>query len=134
MRTLEKDILLICKGWCSAKYNDILDAFNAYYHREYGCEDIIMDKRFAFELFLKPTIIEMSKHYPSIIKCLFERTYREDSMFEPDYSMDFYNVMYDRCISSLCQMKSRDKVDLSDYREMLNQIGNMPNRINETII
>ena len=43
MKTLEKDILLICKGWYSEKYKDILDAFNAYYHREYGFNNIDMD-------------------------------------------------------------------------------------------
>ena len=119
MRTLEKDILLICKGWYSDQYEDVLEAFNAYYHREYGCEDIIMDKRFALELFLKPTIIEMSKYNNCIIKMLFSPTCVER---DNDFSVTFTNVMYERCISALSSMQSHDKVDLSDYEEMLNSI------------
>ena len=61
-KTLEKDILLICKGYYNKeKYKSILDAFNAYYHREYGCEDITMDERFAVNLFLKPCVKEFLK-------------------------------------------------------------------------
>ena len=119
MKTLEKDILLICKGWYSDQYNTVLDAFNAYYHREYGCEDITMDKRFALELFLKSTIIEMSKYSPSIIRNLFSLTCMESDI---EYSKDFTNIMYDRCVTALCQMPIHDKVDLFDYAEMLNSI------------
>ena len=119
MKSLEKDILLICKGWYSDKYEDVLEAFNAYYHREYGCEDIIMDKRFALELFLKPTIIEMSKCSPSIIRNLFSPTCMESDI---EYSKGFTNIMYDRCVTALCQMPINDKVNLSDYVEMLNSI------------
>ena len=119
MKSLENDILLICKGWYSDKYENILDAFNAYYHREYGCEDIAMDKRFALELFLKPTIIEMSKYSHSIICNLFSPTCMESDI---EYSKDFTNIMYDRCVTALCQMPTHDKVDLSDYAEMLNSI------------
>ena len=42
------DILLICKGWYNKTlYHNTLEAFNAYYHKYYGCEDIAMDKAFA---------------------------------------------------------------------------------------
>ena len=119
MRTLEKDILLICKGWYTDQHEDVLEAFNAYYHREYGCEDIIMDKRFALELFLKPTIIEMSKYNSCIIRELFNPTCVE---IDNGFSVTFTNVMYERCISALNSMPSHDKVDLSDYEEMLNSI------------
>ena len=112
--------MLICKGWYSEKYKNVLEAFNAYYHREYGCEDIIMDKRFALELFLKPTIIEMSKYSPSIIINLFNPVCAE---IDKDYSSNFTNVMYDRCLSAIVKMPSRGNVDLSEYEEMLNQIG-----------
>ena len=119
MRTLEKDILLICKGWYTDQHKDILEEFNAYYHREYGCEDITMDKRFALELFLKPTIIEMSKYNSRIVKELFSPTCAE---MDNDFSTTFTNVMYERCISALSSMPSHDKVDLSEYEDMLNSI------------
>ena len=119
MKSLEKDILLICKGWYSDQYENILDAFNAYYHREYGCKDITMDKRFALELFLKPTIIEISKYNIRIIRELFNPTCIE---IDDNFSVTFTNVMYERCISALSSMPTHDKVDLSDYAEMLNSI------------
>lgn len=118
MKSLENDILLICKGWHSEQYKNVLEAFNAYYHREYGCEDITVDKGFALELFLKPTIIEMSKYSPCIIHNLFNPVCAE---IDKDYSRDFTNVIYDRCINAICQMPTKGIVDLSGYEEMLSQ-------------
>ena len=118
MKSLENDILLICKGWYSEQYKNVLEAFNAYYHREYGCEDITMDRGFALELFLKPTIIEMSKYSSSIVYNLFIPVCAE---IDKDYSIDFTNVMYDRCISAIVQMLTKGIVDLSGYEEMLSQ-------------
>lgn len=118
MKTLEKDILLICKGWYSEKYNNVLEAFNAYYHKEYGCEDITMNKGFALELFLRPTIIEMSKYSSSIIINLFNPTCME---IDRQYQTDFINVMYDRCLLSIISMPTKGIIDLSEYEEMLNQ-------------
>lgn len=121
MKILEKDILLICKGWYSEQYKDILDAFNAYYHREYSCEDITMDKGFALKLFLKPTIIEMSKYSASIIRNLFSPTCMESDI---EYSKDFTNIMFDRCVTALINIScigNKWTDYLSDYAEMLNQ-------------
>lgn len=118
MKTLEKDILLICKGWYSEKYNNVLEAFNAYYHKEYGCENIKMNKRFALELFLRPTIIEMSKYSSSIIINLFNPTCMET---DRQYQTDFINVMYNRCLNSITSMRTKGNIDLSEYKEMLNQ-------------
>ena len=39
-----------------------------------------------------------------------------------NFSVTFTNVMYERCISALSSMPTRDKVDLSDYTDMLNSI------------
>ena len=121
MKTLEKDILLICKGWYSEQYKDTLDAFNDYYHREYDCKDITMDKGFALTLFLKPTIIKMSEYSASIIRNLFSPTCMESDI---EYSKDFTNIMFDRCVTALINIPCRGNkwIDyLSDYSEMLNQ-------------
>ena len=131
MKSLENDILLICKGWYSEQYKNVLEAFNAYYHREYGFEDIIMDRRFALELFLKPTIIEMSKYSSSIVYNLFSPVCAEISK---DYSTDFTNVMYDRCLSSIIKMPSKGIVDLSGYEEMLSQRWEEPSDCRISII
>ena len=134
MKTLEKDILLICKGWYSEQYKDILDAFNAYYHREYGFNNITMDKGFALKLFLKPTIIEMSKYSASIIRNLFSPTCMESDI---EYSKDFTNIMFDRCVTALINIPCRgDKWTdyLSDYSEMLNQSWEEQSECKITII
>ena len=131
MKTLEKDILLICKGWYSEQYKDTLDAFNAYYHREYGFNNITMDKGFALKLFLKPTIIEMSKYSASIIRNLFSPTCMESDI---EYSKDFTNIMYERCVTALIKMKCRGLIDLSDYAEMLNQRWEEPRECKINIV
>ena len=121
MKSLENDILLICKGWYSKQYKKVLEAFDAYYHREYGCEDITMDRGFALELFLKPTIIEMSKYSSSIVYNLFSPTCMESDI---ECSKDFTNIMFDRCVTALINIPCiGDKWTdyLSDYSEMLNQ-------------
>ena len=134
MKTLEKDILLICKGWYSEKYKDILDAFNAYYHREYGFNNIDMNKGFALILFLEPTIVKMSEYSPSIIRNLFSPTCMESDI---EYSKDFTNIMYDRCVTALINIPCRgDKWTdyLSDYSEMLNQSWEEQSECKITII
>ena len=134
MKTLEKDILLICKGWYSEQYKDILDAFNAYYHREYGFNNITMDKGFSLTLFLEPTIIKMSEYSASIIRNLFSTTCRESDI---EYSKDFTNIMYDRCVTALINIPCRgDKWTdyLSDYSEMLNQSREEQSECKITII
>ena len=134
MKTLEKDILLICKGWYSEQYKDTLDAFNAYYHREYDCKDITMDKGFALTLFLKPTIIEMSKYSASIIRNLFSPTCMESDI---EYSKDFTNIMFDRCVTALINVPcigNKWTDYLSDYSEMLNQSWEEQSECKLTII
>lgn len=45
---LAKDILLICKHrFNTEKYTTALDAMNAYYHKHYGNEDLVMDYKFV---------------------------------------------------------------------------------------
>lgn len=119
MKTLEKDILLICKGWYNnEKYTDILDAFNGYYHREYGCEEIIMDKSFALNLFLKPTVTEMNRFDCNIINALFMPSFNEAYN---THTNDFTNIMYDRCIIALAHMRTSGMIDLSDYEDMFSR-------------
>ena len=58
MKTLEKDIILICKGWYNqTKYYSVLEAFQAYYQKEYRNEQIQITTRLAIELFLKPAYL-----------------------------------------------------------------------------
>ena len=107
------DILLICKGWYDkTKYNDVLEAFNAYYHKHYGCEDIIMDKEFAEYLFLRPLALHAIEVKPKLARYIF------DPIYSPlDNKQAFGEIMYDRLIV-LIQMIGKDTFDLSRYQEM----------------
>ena len=107
------DILLICKGWYDkTKYNDVLEAFNAYYHKHYGYEDIIMDKEFAEYLFLRPLALHAIEVKPKLARYIF------DPIYSPlDNKQAFGEIMYDRLIV-LIQMIGKDTFDLSRYQEM----------------
>ena len=116
MKTTEKDILLICKNWYNKElYKSKLDAFNAYYHKYYGNEDIEMSKAFALNLFLEPTIIEMSKLDHSIVNKLYEESFAERYNGEVVLT-SFVDVMYERSIQALHDMPSGKLVELSQYR------------------
>ena len=107
------NILLICKGWYDkTKYNDVLEAFNAYYHKHYWCEDIIMDKAFVEYLFLRPLALHAIEIKPKIARYMF------DLIYSPlDNKQPFGEIMYDR-LMGLIQMIDKDTFDLSKYQEM----------------
>lgn len=106
------DILVICKGWYNKQlYKNPLEAFNAYYHKHYGCEDIVMDKGFAEYLFLRPLALEAIKIKPTLARYIFEPS-RSVFRREP-----FEEVMYDR-LMGLIHMIDRGTFDLSEYEDM----------------
>ena len=107
------DILLICKGWYDkTKYNGVLEALNAYYHKHYGCGDITMDKAFAEYLFLRPLALHAIEVKPKIARYIF------DPIYSPfDNNQPFGETMYDR-LMGLIQMIDKDTFDLSRYQEM----------------
>lgn len=107
------DILLIAKGWYNKKiYNNPLEAFNAYYHKYYGNEDITMDKAFAEYLFLRPLALKAIEIKPALARYIFEPQFSVLSKKEP-----FAEVMYDR-LMGLIQMIEHGMFDLSEYGEM----------------
>ena len=107
------DILMICKGWYNKTlYDSPLDAFNAYYHKYYGCEDITMDKSFAIHLFLKPLVLKAIEIKPTLAMYIFEPTYSAISSKE-----QFSEVMYDRLIG-LAKKIEKGMIDLSEYDEI----------------
>lgn len=107
------DILLICKGWYNKElYHNTLEAFNAYYHKYYGCEDITMDKAFAEYLFLRPLALKAIEKQPTLARYIFEPVYSVIGNKEI-----FSEVMYDR-LMGLIQMIEKDTFDLSEYNDM----------------
>ena len=107
------DILMICKGWYNKTlYDSPLEAFNAYYHKYYGCEDITMDKSFAVYLFLKPLALKAIEIKPALAMYIFEPACSAISNKE-----QFSEVMYDR-LMGLAQMIEKGIFDLSEYEEI----------------
>lgn len=107
------DILLICKGWYNKTlYHNPLEALNAYYHKHYGCEDVIMDKEFAEYLFLRPLVLKAIEIRPSLAKYIFEPTSNDFKNKEI-----FSEIMYDR-LMKLIMMITNGMFDLSEYNEM----------------
>ena len=107
------DILVICKGWYNKElYNNPLEAMNAYYHKYYGCEDIVMDKAFAEYLFLRPLALKAIEVKPTLARYIFEPQFSVLSKNEP-----FAEVMYDR-LMGLIQMIEHGMFDLSEYEDM----------------
>ena len=107
------DILMICKGWYNKTlYDSPLEAFNAYYHKYYGCEDITLDKQFAICLFLKPLALKAIEIKPTLARYIFEPAFSVIRNKE-----QFSEVMYDR-LMSLAQMIEKGMFDLSEYEEI----------------
>ena len=106
-------ILMICKGWYNKTlYDSPLEAFNAYYHKYYGCEDITVDKPFAICLFLKPLALKAIEIKPTLAMYIFEPTFSVIRNKE-----QFSEVMYDR-LMGLAQMIETGMFDLSEYEEI----------------
>ena len=83
---------MICKGWYNKTlYDSPLEAFNAYYHKYYGCEDITVDKQFAICLFLKPLALKAIEIKPTLARYIFEPAFSVIRNKE-----QFSEVMYDR--------------------------------------
>ena len=104
---------MICKGWYNKTlYHSPLEAFNAYYHKYYGCEDITVDKQFAICLFLKPLALKAIEIKPTLAMYIFEPACSAISNKE-----QFSEVMYDR-LMGLAQMIETGMFDLSEYEEI----------------
>ena len=122
------DVLLICKGWYNKQlYKNELEAMNAYYHKYYGCEDIVMDKAFAEYLFLRPIALKAIEIKPRLARYIFESTCCEVIQNKKSFS----EIMYDR-LMALINMIESGTFDLSEYEDMF-EIAKACNYEDETI-
>ena len=126
MRTTEKDILMICKGYYDDKYKSIKEALNAYYieHYTYSKEEVsTLSYRFMLSLwfnncvraFLQPDTI--GSFWFRVIK---EESFAENRFLNENGCTEFYEVLFHRIVSWLTLLDVRDddgnwKIDLSDY-------------------
>lgn len=128
-KNTEKDIILLCKKrYDSNKYPTLLDAFEAYYYKRYGCDDIQMDYKFAVNLFLKPSVkflLTENRIRSFIDSGLFNESFHERYACDANGCTDFYEVLYHRLTTWVCLQKVREQnaetgeyewlIDLSDY-------------------
>lgn len=128
---LPKDIILLCKKhYNTGTFKTLLEAFNAYYHKYYGCEDVQMDYKFAVNLFLKPTIeylLTEGRIRSFIHNGLFEESCYEKRPFNSTGCTEFYEVLYRRLTTSICLQKVKELnedtgklewiIDFSHYEE-----------------
>ena len=115
------DIILICKGWYQKKYNSILEAFNAYYHKYYGCENVKMDKKFALNLFLIDAytyVDEKTNHKVSFAERIFNNKYHPFSRQHFGEQTVFEEELYDRIVTFFATFDFTDEMDLSEYEDM----------------
>lgn len=112
MKTTEKDILLICKGYYSDKYKDVEDALNAYYVREYG--DFFGGQKLPYAFMNRLWMIPCFNEFIKYSTGWFSYT-----MMNEGSSDDFDSVMFHRMVNWLHDMRVRDGdtvfIDLSDY-------------------
>ena len=112
------DVLLICKGWYNKQlYKNELEAMNAYYHKYYGCEDIIMDKAFAEYLFLRPIALKAIEIKPCLAIYIFEPI----CIKEIENKQSFSEIMYDRLMGLICMIE-KGMFDLSEYEDMFEKV------------
>lgn len=115
-----KDIILLCKHkYSSEKYPTLLDALNAYYHQEYGCEDVEMDYRFANFLFIKPTLLyclSQNNIASFLNNGLFDTTYEERN----NHLSDFEEVLFFRMVRWICLLKVRYQDEFGKWHWIIN--------------
>lgn len=124
---LAKDILLICKcRYDTEKHKSKLEAFNAYYHEHYGCDDITIDHKLVVNLFIKPSIeyfLTPDRFHSFVNNGLFAESISEKHFLNPNGCSDFYETIFNRLVTWLCLLdvnryengKCKVVIDLSEY-------------------
>ncbi len=134
MRTTEKDILMICKGYYDKeKHKTREDAFDAYYKKYYRVgegHNYHLSHKMIYDIWLKdcvrafltPDKIGEFTFYVVDQEALQEKAVMGKNCFGKIPETDFYDVMYHRIVTWLQLMKVRDNfgkylIDVSDYQE-----------------
>jgi len=128
MKTVEKDILMLCKGrYDHKKYQNLEEALDAYYRREYNVskEDLpVLSYRFMVELWFQKCILRFLT--PEGIRVFYWNVFGEESFAErgqkrKESCTEFYEVLYHRLVKWLTLLPVRDAdgnwlIDVSEYR------------------
>lgn len=101
------DIIMICKQhYDTSKYKTTLDALKAYYNEYYGRKNMQLSEEFIFNIFLKPTVLEIIKREPSLAMYLLQPTDFENYVLNAKGSVSISEAMCKRCITLIIFMKS----------------------------
>lgn len=114
-KTQGKDIMLLCKGWYDEeKYTTLKDALTAYYHKNYGNEDLTPDYGFINEVLLKPVMVyEFADINPYM---LMNYIFSNDLLIRmKDKEGSFDEGLYNRITTFLSNLTTKNNIDTSAY-------------------
>lgn len=111
----EKDVILMCKGHFDIeKHGTLEEAFIAYYHKYYGCEDYIPDSRFLLGLFLKPAVMYIldtigdSFTRERFVKEILNTGVEINDIDSNLENEDFYSRLYNRVVGFIKYQRVKD--------------------------
>lgn len=118
MRTLEKDVLLICKNWYNQTlYKSCFEALEAYYKKYYNT-NVEFTKKLCIESLLRPTLLHFSNVNPNyIIYTLLSESFTEMYLLDNNENITYEDRLCIRILDTLMEMSVKE-IDLSDYKEI----------------
>ena len=129
MKTKEKDILMICKGYYDhEKHKTLEEALDSYYRKHYGIskEEIpVLTHRFMLSLWFNNCVKEFLT--PETIRSFWwyvisEEAFQEKRWLNENGCTEFYEVLYHRIVKWLIFLNLKDDegnwiIDGSDYKK-----------------
>ena len=145
MKTMAKDVILLCKGWYDKeKYPTVLEALKQYYRVKYSDQfEEQLNESFLLHIVLEQTMQEIVRKYPDRMVGfvnLYLITKRGIWGYN-DGNNDYDHQLFERITSFLASLKMRGEgfieINTDDYFEgyILNEeTGKIRTRLKEDII
>lgn len=151
MKTIAKDIILLCKGWYdSEKYPSRLEALKQYYRKNYCYNELstdvekILNEGFLLEVLLRPVMWELSMNYPDrfsylISQYLFGKSLSVRLSLPDEKTTDYEYQLFYRLIAFLSNLVMRGEswieIETDDYfYEFCDENGKPCKKLLEDII
>lgn len=143
MKTLAKDVILLCKGWCSIlKYDNVLEALKQYYRINYcdGMEDQL-NESFLLRVILTEVMREIAKDYPDRLLGFVNgyMTYSDRLLIPDERNNDYDYQLFWRIVNFLARLQMRGDglidIDTKEYfEEYMDGAGKRRIKLKEAII
>lgn len=123
MKTLAKDVILLCKGWYDdKKYPTILDALKQYYRKNYNDDmEEQLNESFLLHTILEQAMYEIADKYPDRLR-YFTNQFLIDTptLYIPDTNKKDYDYqLFYRIIGFLHNIRMRGDemiaIDTNEY-------------------